>query len=181
MSPGPTELLLTGYSTGLIKTPRSKAGTSIPKNQLADILTQGHFTRDEWNHLLCLFNICLFSSQSCSKAMAKRPQEGDYEERVVDKSEPVRNLVSRSRAGTPTVPPSTASSSPANFGPKDHEVSFEARTVRPVAQDTQKDLTKSETMDDSQVRHSDASSMASTGGPVAWSSDQIMKSQTSTR
>ena len=27
------------------------------KNQLADILTKGNFTRDEWNHLLCLFNI----------------------------------------------------------------------------------------------------------------------------
>ena len=27
------------------------------KNQLADILTEGNFTRDEWNHLLCLFNI----------------------------------------------------------------------------------------------------------------------------
>ena len=58
--------------------------------------------------------------------------------------------------------------------------SFEARTWPPVAQDTQQDLTKSETMDDSQVRHSDASSMASTGGPVAWSSDQMVKSQAST-
>ena len=28
------------------------------KNQLADILTKGNFTRDEWKHLLCLFNIC---------------------------------------------------------------------------------------------------------------------------
>ena len=27
------------------------------KNQLADILTKGNFTRDEWNHLLTLFNI----------------------------------------------------------------------------------------------------------------------------
>ena len=27
------------------------------KNQLADTLTKGNFTRDEWNHLLCLFNI----------------------------------------------------------------------------------------------------------------------------
>ena len=27
------------------------------KNQLADILTKGNFTRDEWNHLLNLFNI----------------------------------------------------------------------------------------------------------------------------
>ena len=26
------------------------------KNQLADILTKGNFTRDEWNHLLTLFN-----------------------------------------------------------------------------------------------------------------------------
>ena len=32
------------------------------KNQLADILTKGSFTRDEWNHLLCLFNISQFSS-----------------------------------------------------------------------------------------------------------------------
>ena len=27
------------------------------KSQLADILTKGNFTRDEWNHLLTLFNI----------------------------------------------------------------------------------------------------------------------------
>ena len=32
------------------------------KNQLADILTKGNFTRDEWNHLLCFFNISHFSS-----------------------------------------------------------------------------------------------------------------------
>ena len=31
------------------------------KNQLADILTKGTFTRDEWNHLLCLLNISHFS------------------------------------------------------------------------------------------------------------------------
>ena len=30
------------------------------KNQLADILTKGNFTHDEWNHLLCLFNISHF-------------------------------------------------------------------------------------------------------------------------
>ena len=42
------------------------------KNQLADILTKGNFTRDEWNHLLCLFNISHFSSTVCSDTMAKR-------------------------------------------------------------------------------------------------------------
>ena len=41
------------------------------KNQLADILTKGNFTRDEWNHLLCLFNISHFSSTVCSEATAK--------------------------------------------------------------------------------------------------------------
>ena len=30
------------------------------KNQLADILTKGNFTRDEWNHLLTLSNISHF-------------------------------------------------------------------------------------------------------------------------
>ena len=42
------------------------------KNQLDDILAKGNFTRDEWNHLLCLFNISHFSSTVCSAAMAKR-------------------------------------------------------------------------------------------------------------
>ena len=40
------------------------------KNQLADILTKGNFTRDEWNHLLRLFNISHFSSTVCSDTMA---------------------------------------------------------------------------------------------------------------
>ena len=45
------------------------------KNQLADILTKGNFTRDEWNHLLRLFNISHFSSINKRKAMSKRTQE----------------------------------------------------------------------------------------------------------
>ena len=44
------------------------------KNQLADILTKGNFTRDEWNHLLCLFNIRHCSSTDCSEVMSKRTQ-----------------------------------------------------------------------------------------------------------
>ena len=50
------------------------------KNQLADILTKGNFTRDEWNHLLCLFNISHFSSINKCKAMSKRTQEDAGEE-----------------------------------------------------------------------------------------------------
>ena len=56
------------------------------KNQLADILTKGNFTRDEWNHLSCLFNISHFSSSVCSDTMAKRFQQDSGEERVTAKS-----------------------------------------------------------------------------------------------
>ena len=65
------------------------------KHQLADILTKGNFTRDEWNNLLHLFNISHFSKTccaknssliSCSKTMAKRMQEQKGEERSVAKS-----------------------------------------------------------------------------------------------
>ena len=52
------------------------------KNQLADILTKGNFTRDEWNHLLNLFNISHFSSTACTAAMAKRAQNKDQEKNV---------------------------------------------------------------------------------------------------
>ena len=65
------------------------------KNQLADILTEGNFTRDEWNHLLCLFNIIHFSPTVCSAAMAKRSQQDSGEERVTAKSRPKMNLDAR--------------------------------------------------------------------------------------
>ena len=56
------------------------------KNQLADVLTKGNFTRDEWNHLLTLFNISHFSSTACIAAMAKRAQQESGEGRVTAKS-----------------------------------------------------------------------------------------------
>ena len=63
------------------------------KNQLADILTKGNFTRDEWNHLLTLFNISHFSSTVCSETMAKRLQQDSGEERVTAKSRPMMNIL----------------------------------------------------------------------------------------
>ena len=79
------------------------------KNQLADILTKGNFTRDEWNHLLDLFNICHFSSTACTAAMAKRAQQESGEERVTAKSRPTMNLTAR----MPSVVSSSTSSNPA--------------------------------------------------------------------
>ena len=78
------------------------------KNQLADILTKGNFTRDEWNHLLNLFNISHFSSPVCTAAMAKRAQQGSREERVTAKSKPMMNLTAK----MPSVVSSSTSSNP---------------------------------------------------------------------
>ena len=82
------------------------------KNQLADILTKGNFRRDEWNHLLCLFNISHFSSVNGLEAMSKRTQEDVGEERFKAKSKPMMNLVSRYRVRDPNVLAATASESP---------------------------------------------------------------------
>ena len=81
------------------------------KNQLADMLTKGNFTRDEWNHLLCLFNISHFSSINSLEAMSKITQEDVGEERVTAKSKPMMTLVSRHRVRDPNVLASTASES----------------------------------------------------------------------
>ena len=110
MFPEPTELLLIGCLIESSWTPRSKYIDT--NNQLADILAKGNFTRDEWNHLLCLFNISHFSSINCLEAMSKRTQEDAGEERVTAKSKPMMNLVSRYSERTPDVLPSTASESP---------------------------------------------------------------------
>ena len=46
------------------------------KIQLADSLTQGSFSRDEWDHFLCLFNIMCFSTYSGShlKSSFSKPE-----------------------------------------------------------------------------------------------------------
>ena len=95
MFPGLTELHLIGCLIELIWIPRSKSNTIDTKNKLADILTIGSFTRDEWNHLLCLVNISHFSSTVCSDTMAKRSQQDSGEERVTAKSRPMMNLIAR--------------------------------------------------------------------------------------
>ena len=78
------------------------------KNQLADISTKGNFTRDEWNHLFCLFNVSHFSPTVSSVAMAKRSQKDSGEERVTAKSRPMMNLIAR----TPSFASSSTSVSP---------------------------------------------------------------------
>ena len=101
------------------------------KNQLADILTKGNFTRDEWNHLVCLFNMSHFSSTDCSDTMAKRSQQNSGEERVTTKSRPMMNLIAR----TPSFVSSSTSASPEKkyYGSQDpwKSVAGEDRSGRP--------------------------------------------------
>ena len=63
---------------GINLDPKKSKSRTLPKNQLADLLTKGNFTRDEWNHLLCLFNISHFSSAECLEVMSKRTQEDAF-------------------------------------------------------------------------------------------------------
>ena len=92
------------------------------KNQLADILTKGNFRRDEWNHLLCLFNISRFSSINNLEVMSKKTQEDAGEQRVTAKSKPTMNLVSRYSARDPNVLASIASESPGKTKSESQEV-----------------------------------------------------------
>ena len=111
------------------------------KNQLADILTKGNLTRDEWNHLLTLFDVSHFNSTACTAAMAKRAQQESGEERVTAKSRPMMNLTAR----TPSAVSSSASTSPGrtSHGYQDpgRSVPSDDRTGKPV-QPSRPDYTK---------------------------------------
>ena len=97
------------------------------KNQLADILTKGNFTRD-----VTLFDISHFSSTACTAAMAKRAQQESGEERVTAKSRPMMNLTAR----MPSAVSSSASSIPGrtSYGYQDpgRSVPSDDRTGKPV-------------------------------------------------
>ena len=89
----------------------SATDRGMPSSCASGNATKGNSTRDEWNHLLCLFNISHFSSINSVKAMSKRTQEDADEERVTAKSKPMMNLVSRYSVRDPNVLASTASES----------------------------------------------------------------------
>ena len=63
---GLTESLLISCLMGSTWIPKIQIKHFDTKNQLADILTKGSFSRNEWNHFLCSFNIMWFSTDSGS-------------------------------------------------------------------------------------------------------------------
>ena len=120
-----------GCSIELIWTSKSKSNTSTPKTNSLTFLTKGNFTRDEWNRLLCLFNISHFSSTVCSDTMAKRSQQDSGGERVTAKSQPMMNLIAR----TPSLTSSSTAVSPGKkyYGSQDpwRSTAGEDRSGRP--------------------------------------------------
>ena len=71
------------------------------KNQLADRLTKGIFTRDEWNHLLCLFNIMNFSMFSCNFLSDPNGKQSAMSKRRLDATSREGSPVAKTK---PTVP-----------------------------------------------------------------------------
>ena len=139
------------------------------ENQLADILTKGNFTLDEWNHLLCLFNIRHFSSAECSEVMSKRTQKDSGEERVTAKSKPMMNLVSRCSERTPVVLSSTPPESP---GKTRHESQF------PPSSRTEQHHRTGRFVKDACSSSYSEWNIDKTWSPQEWKSDELMDDRT---
>ena len=105
----PTELLWIGCLTGLTGTFKIQIRYIDTKHQLADLLTKGNFSRDEWNnrHLSSTCRTKNLSLTSCPKTMAKRMQE-QKEERVVSSKSRLASMILSSFIATS----SSAASSP---------------------------------------------------------------------
>ena len=107
MCPERTESRWIGCLTEAIWTTKIQIKYVDTKNQLPDMLTKGTLTRDDWNHLLRLFNVLDLSMFSCShfRPIENHPkpcrrglmhERKPGEELVVAKSKPTLSLVSRS-------------------------------------------------------------------------------------
>ena len=116
------------------------------KHQLADILTKSNFTRDEWNNRLCLFNISHFSILCCSqKFQLDQPHWNDGEKdatrtgeaRIVAKSKPTLNLVSKTEASLSTLLSPNASNRPGILrAPCQQGLILQESTEKTVARDS---------------------------------------------
>ena len=136
MYPEPTELRLIGYLTEMNLDPKIQIKYVDTTTQLADILTEGNFTRDEWNHLLHLFNISNSSSASCPETMTKRMQEEKGEKIIVVMAKLTLNLVSQAVASSSTAPSSSASNRPGMLKASSQDLSLKAGAGRVAAEES---------------------------------------------
>ena len=134
----PTGLLWIGCLIGLFLDPKIQIRYIDTKHQIPNTLTKGHLTRDEWNNLLHLFNLRLFSSLCCAKnlsllsciteRMAKRMQEQKEENRIAAKSRlTVTNLTSSVATSSSPVNSPIASRSPGILKASSRQVGLPGR------------------------------------------------------
>ena len=145
---------------------------------IADMLTKGNFTRDEWNNLLCLFNISHFSSLCCAKnfslisctdRMAKRMQEQSEENRIVAKSRPTAmKLTSSVATSSSSWNSPIASRCPVILKASSRQVGLSRKPGVNTRQNSNPDAASS-----SQGWQRDAQLFISTGKPVATDKDQM--------
>ena len=110
----PTELLWIGCLTGLTLTKKIRIRYIDTKHQLADMLTKGNFTRDEWNRSSSFFQYhpcqlhLLYQEFQLDKMLYKCEDDSkSKDERVVSKSRPAVMIMSSFLATS-----SSAASSP---------------------------------------------------------------------
>ena len=145
------------------------------RNQPADILTKGTFTRDEWHRLLRLFSIMNYTwffrshlsnrideSLVMSKQQMQEKQHGEEDARVVAKSRPTRNLV----ALPPNRSSQLLSSSSTLQGPGNTRASCSSSVPRSTERSDAKDSSASNAPP-SQVWQADPDTDISTRRPVA--------------
>ena len=170
MFPEPTELVaLDWFFDRIHLDPKIQIKYIDTKNQLADILTKGNFTRDEWNHLLCLFHTSHFGSTNCLEVMSKRTQKDSGEDRVTPKLKPMMNLVSRCSDRTPNVLPSIASESP---GKTRHESQF------PLSSRTEQHHRTGRLVEDAYSFSYSEWNVDKTWSSQEWKSDELMQDRT---
>ena len=173
MCHGLTEFLLIWLFDRINLDPKIQIRYIDTKHQMADMLTKGHFTRDEWNNLLCLFNISHFSSLCCAKnlsllsciteRMAKRMQEQSEGNRIVAKSRPtVMNLTSSVAKSCSSVNSPIAPRSPEILKASSRQVGFSGRPDASTNQNSNPDAAPS-----SQRWQRDAQLFITTGKLVA--------------
>ena len=125
-----------GWIFGRIKLdPKIQITYVDTKNRLADMLTKGHFTRDELNHFLPLLKIMNFSMFSCSHFFRTESKEGS----AVARPRPM-NLVSRNLCGTKKSLPqdSSVSNSPEN---QELDQSYVSPGIRKLMRNSNQDPT----------------------------------------
>ena len=104
------------------------------KNQLAEMLTKGSFSRDEWDHFLCVFDIMNFSMYSWSHFIDFLSNDQVREQSAMSK----RGQKTNSNEGSPIVDESRHSSWAKLFGNFESEQEHEIEEIQSLFNITQK-------------------------------------------